>query len=150
MRALRTRQRIRVEHRSGNDEWTTPRDVFERLDEQYGPFTVDAAATDENALCDRFWTRETNGLAQDWSGEVVWCNPPYSKLRKWIEKAWSEREHAVTVLLIPARPGTKAWQQWILPFAHVEYIPGRLKFGGHINSAPFASAVVVFGWHRES
>ena len=50
MAAYRARQRVRVEHRSGNDEWGTPRDLFDHLDERYGPFTVDAAASDANHL----------------------------------------------------------------------------------------------------
>ncbi len=148
MAAYRARQRVRVEHRSGNDEWGTPRDLFDHLDERYGPFTVDAAASDANHLCARFWTRADDGLAQGWSGEIVWCNPPYSQARKWIEKAWQEREHTVIVMLLRLSPGTNAWQQWIIPEeydVHYEVLPGRLKFSGHKNAAPFESAVVVFG-----
>ena len=27
----------------------------------------------------------------------------------------------------------------------IEFLRGRLKFGGHKNSAPFPSAIIVFG-----
>ena len=32
----------------------------------------------------------------------------------------------------------------MLPFGEVCFLPGRVKFGGSVNSAPFPSAVVVF------
>ena len=51
-------------------------------------------------------------------------------------------------MLLRLSPGTNAWQQWILPEeydVHYEVLPGRLKFSGHKNAAPFESAVVVFG-----
>lgn len=44
-------------------------------------FTLDAAATAENAKCQRFFTREQDSLSLDWSG-VVWLNPPFSRSEK--------------------------------------------------------------------
>tara|TARA_R100000700_G_C3127443_1_gene113994 strand:- start:234 stop:428 length:195 start_codon:yes stop_codon:yes gene_type:complete len=47
--------------------------------------------------------------------------------------------------LIPSRTDTKYWHEFIFPNAHkIMFIKGRLKFGGHQNSAPFPSAIVVF------
>jgi hypothetical protein len=51
-------------------------------------FTVDAAAAPHNARLPRYWTREDSALEQDWRGERVWCNPPYSDIRPWVEHAW--------------------------------------------------------------
>ena len=44
-------------------EWSTPQEVFEELDEEFG-FTLDPCATDENAKCNRYFTREDDGLKQ--------------------------------------------------------------------------------------
>ena len=72
-------------------------------------------------------------------------NPPYGREQiKWIEKASSE--NAITVCLIPARPDTKVWHETIFKKAKaVCFIKGRLKFGGSKDSAPFPSALIVFG-----
>jgi hypothetical protein len=38
-------------------------------------FTIDVAASPEDTKCTRYYTIHDNGLTQDWSGEVCWCNP---------------------------------------------------------------------------
>ena len=66
-------------------EWSTPRDLFDELDEEFH-FDLDTASTHENALCDRHYTIEEDGLAQPWEGNV-WCNPPYGrKIGEWVKK----------------------------------------------------------------
>jgi phage N-6-adenine-methyltransferase len=100
-------------------------------------FTLDAAATPQNARCPKYFTAADDGLAQSWAGETVWCNPPYSRLRPWAAKAWAE--HATArgiVLLLPAnRAEQNWWQQLIEPYRDrpgspltVEFLPGRLRF----------------------
>lgn len=59
-------------------EWATPSDFFARIQERYGPFDLDPAATAANAKAPRFFTKEDNGLAQEWRG-AVYCNPPYGR-----------------------------------------------------------------------
>ena len=86
----------------------------------------------------RYWDVESDGLAQSWAGERVWCNPPYGReQRRWIEKA-HRREAEVAVLLLPARTDTVAWQDWILPCAEVCFLRGRIRFVGAPSSVPIA------------
>ena len=50
------------------------------------------------------------------------------------------------VLLIPARPDTKVWQDIIFPNAsQVCFIRGRLRFGDAKENAPFPCAIIVIG-----
>jgi phage N-6-adenine-methyltransferase len=129
---------------SRTDEWATPLELFITLDAEFG-FTLDPCATPENATCRRYFTRDIDGLAQDWSGEVVFMNPPYGHaIGKWIAKASNEaRRGATVVCLVPARTDTRWWHDYCLR-GEVRFIRGRLKFGGSRNSAPFPSAVVIF------
>lgn len=91
-----------------SDEWETPAKLFDGLNAIYH-FTLDAAATDVNALCLRWFTREQDGLAQSWAGETVWCNPPYGRqIAKWVKKAWEESRKPgtkVVMLLLHEGPG---------------------------------------------
>ena len=122
-------------------------DFFDKLNDLFG-FTLDACASSDNAKVGNYYTVEQNALAQDWRG-VVWCNPPYGREQvKFIEKARNEstKNGATVVVLIPARPETRVWQNVIFKDAsQVCFVKGRLKFGGSKENAPFPSAMVVFG-----
>lgn len=75
---------------SNRQDWETPEALFRELDDTYH-FTIDVAATHDNAKCDRYYTIEDDGLSKSWSGETVWCNPPYDRAsRRWIAKMAEE------------------------------------------------------------
>ena len=129
---------------SKKEEWETPQDLFDELNREFS-FTVDVAALPENAKCSRYYTPETDGLLQDWTGETVWCNPPYgSKIVDFVRKAAQSK--AKTVMLIPSRTDTRWFHEYIYGKENVKirFIKGRLKFGGGTNSAPFPSMIVIF------
>lgn len=130
---------------SNSDEWRTPKKVFDEYNAKYN-FTLDAAASDENALCKKYYTKETNGMIKSWQDEIVWLNPPYSEIAKWVSKARMEWEYnnATVVMLIPSRTDTRYWHEHIFPHAKINFIKGRLKFSESKNSAPFPSAIVIF------
>lgn len=87
-------------------------------------------------------------------GQVVFCNPPYSKKTKtkagqedWVRKCYEEskKQDVTAVMLIPARTDTKSQHKYIFPHAkYIGFIKGRLKFNGSKDAAPFPSEVVVF------
>lgn len=120
------------------DDRGTPLDVFEPIALRFGGFTVDAAAAPHNAKCERFWTCADDGLTQNWAGERVWCNPPYSDLMAWTSKALFEAYRAeLIVMLLPANRTEQAWwQDNIEPFRdgrhergpRTEFWRGRTRF----------------------
>lgn len=105
---------------------TRPED-FKRLNELYGPFTMDACATLENAKCTTALTSEGgfakreqalwqqyaygDGLTLPWTG-TVWCNPPYSNILPWVCKAWESSATATSVcMVVPNNRGEQSWWQ---------------------------------------
>lgn len=135
----------RVQFSSKCGEWSTPQDVFDELDREFG-FTLDVCATVENHKCGQWIDEKMNGLFVLWSG-VCWCNPPYGRsIGEWVARAYEFSLRGVTtVLLLPARTDTKWFHEYIALCADdVRFIKGRLHFGGAVNSAPFPSMVVVF------
>lgn len=123
--------------------WATPQAFFDTLNAEFG-FETDVCALAENAKCPRYFTPEMDGLAQEWRG-VCWMNPPYGReIGAWMRKAFeSSKAGATVVCLVPARTDTAWWHDYARQ-GEVRFVRGRLKFGGHANSAPFPSAVVVF------
>ena len=140
---------------SKSNEWETPQDFFNKLNKKF-KFTLDPCSTHDNRKCKKYYTIWDNGLSRSWKNERVFVNPPYSDVGKWVKKSYEEStENGATVaLLIPARTDTKYWHDYVMPSASVVYfVKGRLKFVNNSdtnesNSAPFPSAVIVFGGLR--
>ena len=124
---------------SNRHDWRTPPAIFDPLHGEFG-FTVDAAASADNALLPRYWT---DAAFERWAGERVWCNPPYGREQAWFVERAVEAD--VAVLLIPARPDTRVWHDVIFRHAaEVRFMRGRIRFVGADAGAPFPSAIVVF------
>lgn len=131
---------------SKTDQWATPSETFAELDAEFH-FDLDPCADADNHKCERYFTKEINGLSQNWGGYNVFCNPPYGRqIGEWVKKAYEEsrKPNTLVVMLIPARTDTKWFHDYILGKAEIRFIRGRLKFGGADNAAPFPSMVVVF------
>jgi phage N-6-adenine-methyltransferase len=121
------------------DDRETAPEVFGPLHERFR-FTIDVAASAQNAKLPVYCSIEHDGLKESWSGERVWCNPPYSNIQPWVEKAWGEWlapvRPGLIVMLVPAnRTEQRWWQDWIEgerdrddTYLHVEFLRGRLRF----------------------
>ena len=141
---------------SKSNEWETPQEFFDKLNEKY-KFTLDPCATHENHKCEKYYTIEDDGLSKSWANEIVFINPPYGNIGDWVKKACDEYKDngAVVVMLIPSRTDTKYWHEYIMKFATTIYfVKGRLKFKNKViadytgktdlSPAPFPSVLVVF------
>lgn len=129
---------------SKTDMWATPQEFYDKLNEEFG-FELDVCATPDNAKCEQYYSPEVDGLQQEWTG-VCWMNPPYGRvIGKWVKKAYESSLNGATVVcLLPARTDTKWWHEYCMK-GEIRFVKGRLKFGDSKNSAPFPSAVVIFG-----
>lgn len=130
---------------SKSDMWATPKDFFDKLNEEFH-FDLDPCASESNHKCEKYFTEETDGLAENWGGYSVFCNPPYSNIKEWVKKCYEEsrKPGTVVVLLIPARTDTRYFHDYILHRSEVRFVKGRLKFGDSKTAAPFQSMVVIF------
>lgn len=143
---------------TGKDDWATPEWLFQLLHARF-EYTIDLAASKENAKLPRYFTEEDNSLKKSWDTERGFCNPPYSLAPEFIEKAYIENvqnwmrwgrdsscaEH--TSLLLPARTSNKEWGKYIFPHAtELIFIEGRVVFEGASLGAPFPSVVVTFDY----
>lgn len=129
-------------------DWATPQAFFDQLDSEFH-FTLDPCASESNHKCDYYFTVADDGLKQSWSGQTVFCNPPYGRaIKDWVRKCAEEAKQADTtiVLLIPARTDTAYFHDYIYqkPNVEIRFLRGRLKFGDEKNSAPFPSMVAIF------
>jgi len=133
-----------VHFMSRSVEYETPDWLFRALQAEFG-FTLDPACTHENAKCKKHFTKEQDGLRQDWAGHSVFLNPPYGReIGKWVSKAHqSSLAGALVVCLLPARTDTRWWHDNVTR-GEIRFLRGCLRFGNATNSAPFPSAIVIF------
>ncbi len=141
-----------------DDRGTDPAE-FAKIADEFGPFTLDVAAAAHNTKCARYFTVNDNGLDQSWSGERVWCNPPYSDIAAWVIKAWTEYEETrgITMLLPANRCEQRWWQDHVEPYRDrggplsVRFLPGRMRFirpdwtpGPKGDRPPFGCCLLVW------
>jgi phage N-6-adenine-methyltransferase len=130
-------------------DYETPRDLFDQLNHEFH-FTVDLAASPENALCPKYYSLENSAFGAAWTGESAYCNPPYGRgIRDWVEKACQDSKAPATkiVMLLPARTDTRWFHTSLETVNEIRFIMGRLVFsggGGELNSAPFPSMLLVW------
>jgi phage N-6-adenine-methyltransferase len=129
----------------GNPEgqcYQTPRYLFDRL---YGifRFTVDACASANTALLTRFWSVEDDALRQDWSKEIVFCNPPFNNIAPFLVKARTARRAVVlaplnfcTAVGFQARPP----DHLIVPDHRIRFVTGKEPV-----SPVFGTAFLIYG-----
>jgi phage N-6-adenine-methyltransferase len=145
-RAYRKRLKRYLHFRSNKHTWETPPETFDPLHAEFG-FTIDVCALPHNAKLPRFYTPDQDGLQQDWSEEVVWCNPPYGReIGKWMRKAVEAWQAGATVVcLVPGRRGPLWWRAYVKPYAtEIRDLEKRLRFVGAPAHASFDSAVVIY------
>lgn len=113
-----------------NDHYATPRDIYRILD---GEFHFDDDPCPLNG---------EGGLVRSW-GKSVFMNPPYSNPTPWVKKAYEESlKGSVVVGLLRGDTSTRWFHDWVLPFAEIRFLKGRLKFNG--KPAPFPSIVAIW------
>ena len=129
------------------EDWETPKAFYRELEKEFF-FTLDPCADEQNKKCEKYYTKEQDGLSKTWNGERVFCNPPYGrKIGEWVRKCREEVQNGdclCAVMLIPARTDTRWFHEEILGKAEIRFVKGRIKFGEAKENAPFPSMVVIF------
>ena len=89
----------------------TPESIWESLSQEFN-FTVDACASDKNHLVEKYWTKESNALEQNWDGEIVYCHPMYDQIiPKFIQKAISS--NCLSVFLLPSSTNSVYFHKYL-------------------------------------
>ncbi len=124
------------------DRYTTPWSLVQALPEY--PFDLDPCAEEHTAKANIWIPKEADGLAQKWYGKIF-CNPPYSDVWPWIQKARMEvacGRAEVVVMLLKGDTSTAWFHEGVLPYAEIEFIRGRVRFNG--KQPPWASLIARF------
>ena len=125
----------------GFDDWMTPPEIIESVESEFGEIFDP---------CPAYHDFSFDGLSITWSRDkTCFVNPPYSRIRDWVEKCYQEwLNGSEVVLLIPARTDTRYFHDFINDNAEVRFIKGRVKFVHptieKTKAAPFPSIFCIF------
>ena len=137
---------------SRKNDWETPPELFKLGCDYFGHEPqLDVAATAENSLCKYHYNKEMDGLKHSFD-IPFWCNPPFSDLKTWIRKCYTEHvKHNVSGLMLCfAKTDTKAFHQYVFSKDSVSvlFIQGRVHYYDKgirsKNPSPYASCFIFF------
>lgn len=115
-------------------EYTLLRSIFDAVESMWGPFSIDAFASDASAMLPRFWSERGDGaalavdaFAQDWAAEqLVWAHPPPSMLPQLVQLL--QLTPCRAVVCAPTWPSAQ-WHATLasLATASAHFPPGALQ-----------------------
>lgn len=136
-------------------EWETPADFWKVIDGEFD-FKLDACATRTNAKCIEFCSPFDDGLREQRWSRTTWCNPGFSNIGPWMQKARDEAERfetekAVMVVMGLVNPSTKVWNDWGLRASEIRLLRPRVQFiappGVEQSSNMRENALFIFRWN---
>ena len=137
---------MKANNGSGNipdrDEWETPQELFDKLDQQY-KFEFDCCANENNSKT--FY--HTNSFELFYQAvTIAWMNPPFSKAKQMFEHFFKIIDKGVAIYRCDNLE-TKIWQDIIFPNADWVFFPrGRVCYEGMNGSGSrFPSALIGIG-----
>lgn len=113
-------------------------------------FSIDLAASKENAVCSVWYDEEADSLHPDrpWDmpeGGWAWLNPPFSNITPWAAKAAKEAQRGAHIaMLIPASVGANWWRDWVEAYAYQSFLNGRITFVGETTPYPKDCALLLY------
>jgi phage N-6-adenine-methyltransferase len=110
------------------DLWSTPSELVAWMESEYGDYDIAAAASKENAVCEKFYSKETNCLKRWWgSNKHIWLNPPYSNITPFVKKAIEQMEHNNQIdILLPCDTSTGWFYEAQQKAAEIIWITGEV------------------------
>lgn len=131
LRAIQESRKPHVTNNSKDDEWYTPAKYIESAREVLGRIDLDPASNDfanKTVKADRYFTEESNGLEQEWSGNI-WMNPPYSTalLSQFADKLISSN-FSQAIVLVNNATETAWFEKMISKASAIVFHKGRIRF----------------------
>lgn len=139
----------------GKQDYGTPWDLISAMVRDFGVIRLDLAATEENSRCSAFISPEEDALSVDWverlqlmaksNTDFAYLNPPFERVRPWMEKCRDEAAKGARILsLTKASLDSNWYQDVVAPNAASWILKDRVKFVGcpHV----FTQALMLTEW----
>jgi len=162
MAVLAPRARRRAQERSywgqgdkdDRDSRFTPPDFMAAIYTAFGEIDLDPCGHVLSPVIARrriLLSEGGDGLTDAWSGRLVFVNPPFSELLKWLQRAhgqWRAGTVETVVCLGPVRTDSRWFHDTLSADADIYLLRGRVRFldpRGQGQHTPFSLMIVTLG-----
>lgn len=145
---------VHISNNSGEYEWYTPDEYVECARNVMKGIDLDPATSskaNETVKAEQIYTKEDDGLLQEWSGNV-WLNPPYSQplISEFSDKLINELPNIDQACVLVNNATETVWFQNMLSRCNaVCFLRGRIKYldeSGNASNSPLqGQAIIYFG-----
>ena len=136
------------------DSRFTPADFMEHIYAAFGAVDLDPCAHPLSPVVSRrriILSNGGDGLAEEWSGKLVFVNPPFSAQLRWLRRAyeqWQASNVDTVVCLVPVRTDSAWFHDTLSAVADIYLLRGRVRFldsRGKGQHTPFSLMIVALG-----
>lgn len=140
------------------DSRFTPPEFMEGVYAAFGPVDLDPCANIHSPVIAKrkiLLTEGGDGLTDAWSGDLVFVNPPFSRLLVWLRRAheqWHSGRVRTVVCLVPVRTDSAWFHETLSIDADMFLLQGRVRFldaAGKSQHTPFSLMLVTLGATEE-
>lgn len=129
---------------AGNQDWETPWNLFNLLDEKFN-FTIDGAADALNSKCDAYISEKHNAHKVELQSEVIFCNPPYNNMDPWVDTFLRWSTDNIVVILCQDRTDTNWFKRLWKEANQVWFLHKRVNFIGTVTGNNRGATIFVLG-----
>jgi transcriptional regulator with XRE-family HTH domain len=136
------------------DSRFTPADFMDNIYSAFGKIDLDPCGHRLSPVIARrriLLSDGCDGLTEDWAGDLVFVNPPYSQLLQWLRRAhdqWLKGNVASVICLIPVRTDSAWFHETLSADAEIYLLRGRVRFldmRGKTQHTPFSLMLLTLG-----
>jgi len=140
-----------ISNNSGNNHWYTPKKFIESARHVMGSIDLDPASSElanKNVNALAFFDEKINGLNQDWDGNNIWMNPPYSQplIAQFCEKIINSSLKSA-IILVNNATDTRWFQLLMTKASGVCFPSSRIKFidlDGNPSGSPLQGQAIIY------
>lgn len=149
------KKHVHVAQNSGENEWYTPPQFIESARTVMGSIDTDPATSaiaNQRVKAERIFTKDDDGLKQEWAGNV-WMNPPYAQpliadFSEAVSSKYESGEIEQAIVLVNNATETKWFQRMAIASSAICFPSSRIKFldpNGNPGAPLQGQAILYFG-----